>query len=109
MRMAEVAIALRERCAALFDDLDGPSAFGLGLAAGLMLGGLLGEAPGLFNIWGEALEGARAAAESAPNGTVQTTEAAYLLLRQRFLFRPRGLFHRPGIGDSRSYVLGGRA
>ena len=112
-RLAEAAIALRERCAALFDDEeaneDGQATFALGLDSGLVLAGLLGEAPGLFNIWGEALEGARAAAESAPDGTVQTTEAAYLLLRQSFLFRPRGLFHCPGFGDARSYVLGGRA
>jgi PAS domain-containing protein len=107
-RMADVAIALRERCAALFGDDEGPSAFGLGLDVGPITGGILGEAPGLFNLWGEAVQGADALAASAPAETIQASERAYLLLRHGFLFRPRGLFYRPRTGESRSYVLAGR-
>jgi adenylate cyclase len=107
LRLADVAIALRERCAALFDDDDTP--FGLGLDAGPVLGATLGEAPGLFNLWGEAVQGAHALAASAPAESIQASERAYLLLRQGFLFRPRGLYYRPRTGEARSYVLAGRA
>lgn len=109
LRIAQATIDLREACAALFDDPDGPEMFAFGLDSGPILGSRLGLPPGLFNIWGDALDGAEDLADSAPDGAVQTSEAAYLLLRQRFLFRQRGLFHRPGIGDTRSYVLGGAA
>jgi adenylate cyclase len=108
-RLADTAIALRERCAALLDADDGPAAFGLGLDVGSILGARLGEAPGLFNLWGEAVQGADALAASAPAEAIQASEQAYLLLRQAFLFRPRGLFYRPNIGEARSYVLAGRA
>ena len=108
-RLADAAIALRERCAELLSSDDGPAAFGFGLDVGSVLSGRLGEAPGLFNVWGVAVEGAAALAGSAPPEGIQASEQAYLLLRQAFLFRPRGLFYRPGTGENRSYVLAGRA
>lgn len=112
-RLADAAIALREACAGLFQLSDDPADFGIGLDAGPVQSGLLGASPGafpgLFNIWGDAVRGAGTLAGSAPPGAIQASEQAFLLLRQNFLFRPRGLFYRPGIGDSRSYVLAGRA
>jgi hypothetical protein len=108
-RLADAAIALRERCAALLEIDDGPAAFGFGLDVGSVLGARLGEAPGLFNLWGEAVQGATALATSAPVEAIQASEQVYGLLRQSFLFRPRGLFYRPGSGERRSYVLAGRA
>jgi adenylate cyclase len=108
-RLADAAIALRERIGALFEDADGLTRFGLGLDVGIILGGTLGSGPGLFNLWGEAVQGAGALAATAPGDAIQASEQAYLLLRRDFLFRPRGLFHRPRIGDTRTYVLAGRA
>jgi len=108
-RLADAAIALRERCTALFEDADDQAAFSMGLDAGIILGARLGSSPGLFNLWGEVMQGAGALASSAPTETIQTSEQAYRLLRQNFLFRPRGLFHRPRTGAARSYVLAGRA
>ena len=107
-RLADMAIALRECCAAAFESADGSAEFRLGLDVGLVLGGTLGAPPGLLNLWGEALQGAEALANSAPDGAIQASEQAYRLLRQDFLFRPRGLFHRPRLGESRSYLLAGR-
>jgi adenylate cyclase len=109
LRLADVAIALRERCAALFDADDGRGAFGLGLDVGPVVGAKLGDPPELFNLWGEVIHGADALAASAPAEAIQTSERAYLLLRQGFLFRPRGLFYRPHTGEARSFVLAGRA
>jgi adenylate cyclase len=108
-RIAEVAIALRERCVALFEADDGIGAFGMGLDAGSIIGATLGDPPCLFNLWGEALQGADVLAASAPAGAIQAGERAYVLLREGFLFRPRGLFYRPRTGEAGSYVLAGRA
>lgn len=108
-RLADVAIALREGCAGLLDAGDGLAAFGLGLDVGPIISAKLGEAPGLFNLWGEAVQGADALAASAAAETIQVSEQAYVFLQQAFIFRPRGLFYRPTTGKSRSYVLAGRA
>ena len=51
---------------------------------------------------------AGAMAASALPGTVQATEAAYQRLRQHFLFRPRGSFYLPHVGEARTFVLAGR-
>jgi adenylate cyclase len=108
-RIADAAVALREMCAELFDAGDEPADFSLGLDTGTVLGGAMGTAPGLFNLWGEPFRGADGLARSAASGTIQVSEQSYALLRQAFLFRPRGLFHRPGVGEARTYVLAGRA
>jgi hypothetical protein len=108
-RLADAAIALRERCAAVLVTDDGPAAFGLGLDGGTVCSATLGEPPGLFNLWGEAVQGADALATSAPAEVIQASERAYLLLNRGFLFRPRGLFYRPNVGEARSFVLAGRA
>jgi class 3 adenylate cyclase len=114
-RLADAAISLRELCSGLLETADDEADFGLGLDAGPVLGGVLcagkskPNAGGIFNLWGEAFRGAEALAGSAPSGTIQASEQSFLLLRKTFLFRPRGLFHRPGTGDARSYVLAGRA
>jgi adenylate cyclase len=108
-RLADAAIALRERCAAVLDTDNGPAAFGLGLDVGAVCSATLGAAPGLFNLWGDAVQGAEALATSASAEVIQVSEPAYLLLNRDFLFRPRGLFYRRNIGEFRSYNLAGRA
>jgi len=107
-RLADAAIDLREACARLMDADDDAAGFRLGLDTGPVQGGALGTGPGLFNLWGAGVSGADDLASTAPPGTIQASEQAYALLRQSFLFRARGLFHRPGIGEARSYVLAGR-
>jgi len=47
-------------------------------------------------------------AASALPGTVQITQAAYQRLSQEFLFRPRGRFYIPQVGEARTFVLAGR-
>ena len=101
LRLADTAIALREVCANLFGSEDAAE-FGIGLDAGLVLGGMLGATDdpaaangGLFNLWGDAVRNADAMAASAPAGGIQASERAYALLRKSFLFRPRGLFTDP--------------
>ncbi len=47
-------------------------------------------------------------AASATAGAIQASEAAYTRLRENFLFRPRGSFYTPGVGESRTFVLAGQ-
>jgi hypothetical protein len=39
---------------------------------------------------------------------VQVTEAAYERLHQEFLFRPRGSFYLPQVGEARTFILAAR-
>jgi adenylate cyclase len=106
--VADTAMAVRERCIALFEDIDHPQEFRIGIDCGAAIGCTLGAGPQVFNLWGEAVRIADEMAASALPGTVQATEAAYDRLRQDFLFRPRGRFYLPRVGESRTYVLASR-
>jgi class 3 adenylate cyclase len=106
--IADMAVALRERCIALFEDSDRADEFQLGIDYGTAIGSVVGTAPRVYNLWGDTVRVAGIMAASALPGPVQATEAAYQQLRQKFVFRSRGSFYLPHFGDSRTYVLAGR-
>jgi adenylate cyclase len=109
IRIAEAALAVRERCLELFDDSGHPPLFRIGIDHGIAIGSQVGRHPRLFNLWGEAVRTADMMAGSAIGaGSIQVSEAAYRLLRQQFLFRPRGSFYLPRVGAARTFVLASR-
>ncbi len=106
--IADMALAVRDRCSALFEESERAHEFQIGIDCSLAMGGAVGNEPRVFNLWGDAVHIAGAMAASALPGTVQATEAAYQRLREDFLFRPRGSFYLPHVGDARTFVLAGR-
>lgn len=107
-RIASMAVAMRDRCSALLEDADLAADFRIGIDCGLAIGSTVGHEPRLFNLWGEAVRTADMMANSAIPSTIQVTEAAYQRLQQDFLFRPRGSFYLPYIGEARTFVLAGQ-
>ena len=106
--IADMALAVRDHCIALFEESERTQEFQIGIDCSLAIGGALGSEPRIFNLWGDAVRIAGAMAASALPGTVQATEAAYQRLRQDFLFRPRGNFYLPHVGAARTFVLAAR-
>jgi len=106
--IADTALAVRDRCIALFDESERAYEFQIGVDCSIAFGGGVGSDPRIYNVWGDAVRSAETMAASAPVGTVQATEAAYRQLRQDFLFRPRGSFYLPNIGATQTFVLAGR-
>jgi adenylate cyclase len=106
--IADMALAVRDRCIVLFDESERSHEFQIGVDCSLAIGGSVGSDPRIYNLWGDAVRSAETMAVSAPVGTVQATEAAYRQLRQDFLFRPRGTFYLPNVGAARTFVLAGR-
>ena len=106
-RIAAMAIALRGRLNDLYHEAGQPPDFRIGLDLGIAIGSLLGHGPRLYNLWGEAVQGAGIMADFAPAGAIQVTEAAYRRLAHNFLFRPRGHFWRPRVGELHTFVLAG--
>ncbi len=106
--IADMALAVRDRCIALFEESERSNGFQIGIDCSLAIGGAVGNEPRVFNLWGDAVHVAASMAASALPGTVQATEAVYQRLREDFLFRPRGSFYLPHVGDARTFVLAGR-
>jgi adenylate cyclase len=106
--IADVALAIRNHCLDLFEDSDHRQEFRIGIDCGPAIGSEVGSEPRLFNLWGEAVRSAAHMALTGLPGTVQVTEAAYERLRHDFLFRPRGAFYLPQVGEARTFILAGR-
>jgi adenylate cyclase len=104
-RLARLAIATRASCIAEFEAANEAVDFRMGLHVGVAMGNLLGEAPRIYNLWGDAVRTAEQMASTAPGGAIQVTEAAYELLRGGFLFRARGAFWLPRLGEIPTYLL----
>jgi len=108
-RIADVALSIRDRCMDLFEEMDHAPAFRIGIDCGLALGSRLGASPEIFNLWGDAVQTADVMASSALPSTVQVTEATYRRLRRDFLFRPRGRFYVPRVGEAQTFILASRS
>jgi adenylate cyclase len=109
LRIADAAVATRERCLELFEAVGHPPSLRIGVDCGIAIGSQVGRQPRLFNLWGGAVRTAdMMAASSTGTGAIQVTEAAYHRLREHFLFRPRGSFYLPHIGTAQTFVLGSR-
>jgi adenylate cyclase len=107
-RIANTAIASRDRIAELFKSHGLSPDFRLGMDSGIAIGRSLGAEPSLFNLWGEAVQTAQTMAAASFPGTIQTSEASFNRLRHNFLFRPRGSFYLPAVGRARTFVLAGQ-
>jgi adenylate cyclase len=106
--IAALAITVRDRLSELIDTAGPGAEFRIGLGFGGCYGCLVGRERQQFNLWGEAFETAHHMARSAAPGAIQASAGAYARLRQDFLFRPRGTFYLPGVGQSRTFVLAGQ-
>jgi adenylate cyclase len=106
-RIANTAVASRDRVAELFLTHGLMPNFRLGIDSGAAIGRFVGAGPALFNLWGEAVQTAQTMATAALPGAIQTSETVYEQLRQSFLFRPRGTFYLPPVGRTRTFVLAG--
>ncbi|WP_408873585.1 cache domain-containing protein [Gluconobacter roseus] len=109
VRLADAAVSIREACLSSLAAADLDPVFRIGMDVGSVMASELGESPSVFNIWGDALNGAELLTGSAPDaGTIQVSEQAYMILREHFLFRARGMFYLPNSGITRSFILAGR-
>lgn len=107
--MAAAALEFQDRLAGLFHAADQRPAFHIGLDTGTAIGSAVGDATPTYNIWGEAVRGATAMAEAAPEAGIHVTETTRALLGEAFLLRPRGRFWLDGAGEMTTYLLTGQA
>jgi adenylate cyclase len=106
--VAELALGVQDRCSNLFAELNTPMEFRIGIDTGAVMGSPVGRTQKSYNIWGEAVRFASMMAKTAIPGTIQVSETTYRHLRAGFLFKARGRFYLPNIGEVSTYLLTGR-
>jgi class 3 adenylate cyclase len=106
--IAELALSVQNRCTHLFADLDKRMGFRIGIDTGPVVGSLVGARKRFPNLWGEAVNVAQAMAETGMTGGIHVSEAAYRRLLKDYLFKVRGKFYLPQIGEISTYLLTSR-
>jgi class 3 adenylate cyclase len=106
--LADMALAVQDRCTGLFAELNTPMEFRIGIDRGAARGSPVGRAFKSYNIWGEAVRFASLMAKTGIPGGIQVSEKAYFHLRADYLFKARGRFYLPGVGEVATFLLTGK-
>lgn len=106
--IADLALGIQDRCAGVFAELNTPMEFRIGIDRGAAMGSPVGRIHKSYNIWGEAVRFASRMAKTGIPGGIQVSETAYMRLRADYLFRARGRFYLPGVGEVATYLLTGK-
>lgn len=107
-RMAEFALSIQQACGHVFAALDRRMDFRIGLDCGAVFSGSAGRKYKSFLLWGEAVDIARLMADSGVNGGIHVSESFYRRLPPDYLYKVRGSYYLPNIGEITTYLLTGR-
>lgn len=106
--IADLALGIQNHCAGLFASLNKAMEFRVGIDTGAVLGSSVGRKAKTYNIWGESVRFASKMADSGIPGGIQVSETTYRRLRAHYLFKLRGHYYLPAIGEISTYLLTGR-
>lgn len=106
-RIAEAALAIRDRIATREGDID--VQVRIGIATGPVVAGVIGEKKLYYDLWGNPVTiASRMQAHGLP-GEIQVTEAVRDALEGRYVFEERGVIDVKGVGEMRTWLLVARA
>jgi adenylate cyclase len=105
--MAETALEVQSLCSGIFERMKLPLGFRIGIDTGAVLGSQLGKSREIFNIWGDAMRFASMMAKTGIPGAIQVSEGTYRCVRSGYVFKARGKFYLPGVGEISTYLLTG--
>ena len=106
--LAATALDMQECCVQLFADLYTHLEFRMGMDTGTVIGSPVGRGEPSYNLWGEAVRAAQLMAETSLAGGIQVTESTYRRLRHSYLFKVRGTYYLPDVGELSTYLMTGR-
>jgi class 3 adenylate cyclase len=80
----------------------------IGIASGPVVAGVIGRRRFSYDLWGDTVNTASRMQTTGVPGCIQVTERTRQLLRERYVFRERGIIQVKGKGKMRTYFLSGR-
>jgi class 3 adenylate cyclase len=106
--LVDVALDMQEYCIRLFAALHTRLEFRMGMDTGVVIGSPVGRGGQSYNLWGEAVRAAEWMAETGMVGCIQVTASTYQRLRDRYLFKVRGMYYLRDVGELSTYIVTGR-
>ena len=79
--------------------------FRIGLNSGPVIGGVIGRDNFVFDIWGDSVNLASRMESTGVPGRIQVGPTTYGLLKERFVFEPRGRVPVKGKGEVETWFL----
>ena len=80
----------------------------IGINTGPAIAGVIGTKKFIYDLWGDAVNTASRMESHGIAGAIQVTPSTYDILRNKYLFKERGIIHVKGKGDMNTYLLAGR-
>jgi adenylate cyclase len=106
--IAELALRIRDHTERhRFDGHD--ISLRIGINSGPVVAGVVGTHKFAYDLWGDVVNTASRMESEGVAGSIQVTPATYELIRDEFVFEPRGVVSVKGKGDMNTYILVSRA
>lgn len=80
----------------------------MGINTGQVVAGVIGTKKFSYDLWGDAVNVASRMESSGKPGKIQVSETTYELLKDKYIFQPRGLIPIKGKGEMLTYWLIGK-
>ncbi len=106
--IAEMALSMQREIATIGTGSREPFKVQIGIHTGPAIAGVVGIRKLAYDLWGPAVNLANQMEMSSVAGGIQVSSATYDLLRDKFIFEPRGAFYVQGQGEISTYMLMGR-
>ena len=106
--IAEMALDMQEELAKFNAKHHAGINIRIGINTGPAIAGVIGTKKFIYDLWGDAVNTASRMESHGIAGAIQVTPSTYDILRNKYLFKDRGIIHVKGKGDMNTYLLAGR-
>jgi adenylate cyclase len=106
--VAEMALEMQSQMAKQYSLAGTPAGMRIGMSMGTVVAGVIGTKKFIYDLWGDAVNVASRMESHGLVGAIQTTEATYVRLADRYRLVRRGSIYIKGKGEMTTYLLVGR-
>jgi PAS domain S-box-containing protein len=106
--IAEMALDMQQAIVEVSAQIGDPFNIRIGINSGPVVAGVIGLKKFSYDLWGDTVNTASRMESRGIPGAIQVTAQTYELLRDKYLFKERGLIRVKGKGEMVTYLLTGR-